>query len=299
MWIDRKPSQYTALALLASLLLQGPAFAADNATPAQPKPSASPHERSSVNREAAAALLRERQTLVREAMVANEDMLMAIVSLEHQDKDAAYKALSDASGKLDVVLARDPHMKLVPISARLTTEDLESGPKAVKESLSQAKKQLSDGHVQVAKSLLRPLTSEIRTSIEYLPMDSYPAAIKQASQDIQAGHLNEAAALLADTLRAIVTKETIYPLPPLKAEADVQEAEALIKADPKKNQAQATDLLNQAGQQLEVGKLLGYGDYKDITKEIASVQQKLHGGSADTGLFARLKSLLHEARTKL
>ncbi len=274
-------------------------LAAGQSQPQAAAPAAAPgstHERDSVSQEAAAALLRERQALVREAMTANEDMLLAIVGLDHGDKDIAYKALADASGKLDVVLARDPQMKRVPISVRATTSDLESGPKSVGKALADAKEQLSKGNVQAAKALLHPLSSEIRITTESLPMDTYPAAIKQATKEIQAGKGDDAARLLANTLTSIVTTEKVIPLPPLKAEADVQEAEALIKADPVKNRGPALDLVNQARRQLEVGKLLGYGEYKDVEQEMTAVQDKLHGGSSDSGLFARLKNLLHEAR---
>ncbi len=298
MTIDRHVLLRGFIGLFLLATATDPALAADPSQ-APDAVAGSPQERDNVNQEAAAALVKERQALVREAMTANEDMLLAIVGLEHGDQDIAYKALADASGKLDVVLARDPAMKRVPISVRATTRDLESGPKSVGKALTDAKEQLSKGNVQAAKSLLQPLTSEIRITTESLPMDTYPAAIKQATQQIQAGKGDDAARLLANTLTSIVTTERVIPLPPLKAEADVQEAEALIKADPVKNRPQALDLVNQARRQLEVGKLLGYGEYKDVKQELAAVQDKLNGGSSDSGLFARLKKLLHEARSKL
>lgn len=298
MTIDRHVLLRGFIGLFLLATATDPALAADPSQ-APAAVAGSPQERDNVNQEAAAALVKERQALVREAMTANEDMLLAIVGLEHGDQDIAYKALADASGKLDVVLARDPAMKRVPISVRATTRDLESGPKSVGKALTDAKEQLSKGNVQAAKSLLQPLTSEIRITTESLPMDTYPAAIKQATQQIQAGKGDDAARLLANTLTSIVTTERVIPLPPLKAEADVQEAEALIKADPVKNRPQALDLVNQARRQLEVGKLLGYGEYKDVKQELAAVQDKLNGGSSDSGLFARLKKLLHEARSKL
>ncbi len=308
---DRPSDINGLLAVLVLGIAMHPAVAADGgagtaagaATPATANAAAeSPGnagERDHVNQEAAAVLLRERRALVREAMVANEDMLLAIVSLEQADKDTAYKALADASGKLDVVLARDPHLRRVPVSVHATTRDLDSGPKSVSKALAEAKEQLSKGNVQTAKSLLRPLSSEIRITTESLPMDTYPAAIKQATQEIQAGKGGDAAQLLANTLTSIVTTEKVIPLPPLKAEADVQTAEGLIQADPTKNRAAALDLLNQARRQLEVGKLLGYGEYQDVKQELAAVQHKLDGGTADSGVFARLKHLLHEARNKL
>ncbi len=307
MALDRKAFSMIWSACLVLVAATGAAWAADvpaaapssNTADAAPADSTSATERNSVNQQAAESLVRERRALVREAMSANEDMLVAIVALEQTDKDLAYRALADASGKLDVVLARDPHLKQVPISVESKTIDLEAGPKSVDKVLADAKSQLSKGNVQEAKRLLKPLTSEIRITTESLPMDTYPAAIKQATAQIQNGQADQAAQLLANTLTTIVTTERIVPLPPLKAEADVQQAEALVKADAAKNRAQALELLHQARRQLEVGKLLGYGEYKDIKQEMSVVQQRLGGGATDSGVFARLKQLLHEARGKL
>ena len=286
------PRLALAAPLLLTLLQHPAALAAGNA------PAASP-ERSHVHQEAAAALLAERAHLVREALTANEDLLMAMASLAHHDTRSAYNALSDASGKLDVVLARDPHLKRVPISVRLTTTDLDATPAQVKEDVSKARQALSDSHLQEARHLLHPLTSEMRITMEYVPLDSYPAQIRSAIKEIQAGQSQAASQRLADTLGLVATEEKIIPLPPLKAEADVQEAEALAKADPARNKAQALALLDQAKQQLEMGRLLGYGTYDDIHKELDSVKTKLNGGTWDEKLFGRLKSLLHAARARL
>ena len=278
-------------AALALALAQGHAVAADTA-PAAP-------EAGHVHQEAAARLLEARKQLVSEAMTANEDILLAIASLAHNDTHDAYRMLADASGKLDLVLARDPHMKQVPISARLSTTDLSAKPADVKKAVSDARKALSDHRVQDAKKLLHPLESEMHITVQYIPLDAYPAQIKSASQEIQAGKAEAAAQRLADTLSTVVTEEKIIPLPPLKAEADVQQAEALFKADPAKNKAKALALLDQATEQLEMGKLLGYGSYEDIHKELAAVKTKVTGGSWHEKLFDRLKSLLHEAKAKL
>ncbi len=289
------PITYTLprLSLLATLLvvsLQGTALASDNT---------SAHEQEQVNETAAQAMLKEQQGLEEEAMTANMEIFQAVVSLSKNDKDGAYKALSDASGKLDVVLSRDPHMKHVPIAVHVTTKDLESGPDAVKATLTKARKALDAGQIQNVRSLLKPLTSEIRITTDYLPMDTYPAEIKTATSEIQAGHSHEAARRLVATLATVGSNEKVIPLPPLKAETDVQEADELIQADKVKNRQAALDLLTKAKAQLEVGKLLGYGNYKDITKEMDTVKEKITGGSWDQHLFDRVKSLLKEAKAKI
>jgi hypothetical protein len=219
--------------------------------------------------------------------------------LEKNDKNAAFKVLTDASGKLDVVLARDPNLKLAAIDVHTYTTDLETSPKEINQVVNRAKEQLMEGHLQLGRALLSPLTSEIRILTDFLPMDTYPSAIKLASKEIQDGKPNEAAQLLSDTLSSIVTTEEIIPLPPIKAEADVLEAENLIKADKLKHRNQALALLDQANQQLEFGRLLGYGDYKVLKNEIAVVQTKINGGSSNTDVFARLEMLFHKVSSEL
>lgn len=292
-------SKIHAVPKLSLVALVAMGMAHWSAQAAQPQNPAALQEKGHINQETTQALLKQREALVKEAAVANDDMLQAIVSLEKGDKDAAYKALSDASGKLDVALARDPHLRQMPISVRVSSTDLESKPGDIVSVLKQARSQLSEGHVQAAKALLRPLTSEIRVTTEYLPMDTYPGQIKLASREIQEGHSREAAQRLADTLGTIGTDEKIIPLPPLKAEAAIEDAQALIQKDKTGNRDQALALLAQARQQLEVGRLLGYGDYKDINDEMDAVKSRITGGSWDTKAFDRLKALLQEAKSKI
>ncbi len=287
----RKALSLKILSLVLAGVLQGPAMAATAA------PSTS--EEGKAHQEGVRALIKERQQLAREAVEAQEAMLTAIYQLANHDKEGAYKSLTTASGKLDVLLARDPHLSMLPVDVRVTSTDLKADPKTVKETLSQVRAKLSGGKIQEARTMLEPLTSEIRISTDYMPMETYPKSIKEATRDTQAGNTDAAAQLLADTLSSLVTRVKVIPLPPLKAELDVQEAETLFQADPVKNKQAALDLLNRASQQLEVSNLLGYGDFKTVQQELDSVKHKVHGGGADNGLFGRLKSLLKDARNKI
>ena len=79
----------------------------------------------------------------------------------------------------------------------------------------------------------------------------------------------------------------------------VLDAERLIKMDAVKNRKEAVNLLNQAKQHLKVGKLLGYGDYKELNDEMTSTQSKINAGNPDTSLFSRLKEFFHKMRNKL
>ncbi|MEO6422550.1 MAG: YfdX family protein [Candidatus Nitrotoga sp.] len=296
-------SRYGFAAMVLVGLSQGYATAADSAkhtdSAKQMVPASNGEHNIVTKQRAATELLKQREALLVEAMTAHEEMLKAIVSLQKKDKDAAYKSLTEAAGKLDVVLARDPNLKLAVINVHSYSRDLEVTSAVVKDTVFRAYTQLTEGHIQQARALLDPMVSEIRVSTDSLPMETYPHAIKLASKEINDGKLKEAEQLLLDTLDTIITKENIIPLPPVKAEMAVLEAERLIKIDASKNRTHAVDLLNQAKQHLKVGKLLGYGDYKDINDEIAAAQSKINAGTPDTSLFSRLKEFFHKIGKKL
>lgn len=248
---------------------------------------------------AVSELLKQRHRLIKEAVAANQEIIKTIDKLNKNDKHAAYKSLADASGKLDVVLARDPSLKLAPIAVRMRVIDLETKPKEIKKIVSQARKQLDDGHIQAARALLNPLVSEIRISTDYIPMATYPAAIKRAVAEIEKGKLKDAKRDLYVALSTIATNDEIIPLPPLNAETDVLQAERLAKKDSKKNKKQIVSLLDDANQQLALAGRLGYGKYKDIKTAITTVKGKIHRHSAEANLFDDLKTLFKKIRNKV
>lgn len=252
-------------------------------------------------------LVKRNSQLVKEAVAANKDILTAIEQLQKHKKDDAYKTLADAAGKLDIVLARDPHLLLAPIDVRSHTITLAMKPDEIKHAVKLAKTELDAGHIQTVRNILKPLSSEIRFSTDYLPMGSYPAAIRAAAAKVQKGDLKGAEGDLYGVLSTIVTTEEAIPLPPIIAKADVYEAEHIVKEskdkDKAKNKTQNQDLamtlLQKADKQLELSSLLGYGNFKDVKKEIASVESRIKNNSSDTHLFGKLKHLLEEVRNKV
>ena len=295
------PSAVSKIILASALLAAVPlhaALAASAAAGDKAKPSATA-ESHSAKEKAATELRNRRAALMKEAVAAEQEVLHTLDHLKKSNRDAAFKSLADASGKLDVVLARAPDLKLAPIDVRTSLIDLSATPDEVKRMITQAKSELGAGHVQAARTLLNPLVSEIQVSTDYLPMETYPAAIKRAVPKIQKGDLKGAEHDLYEALSTIVTTVDVLPIPALKAEADVLEAEQLIKKDKAKNREQALSLLGKANQQLEVGNLLGYGEYKDIKSEIGTVQGKIKGNASDSSLFEKLKHLLQEVRSKV
>lgn len=236
---------------------------------------------------------KRRQSLVEEAIVANDNILNAISFLEKKDTKQAIKLLEEADGKLNVILARDPKLKLAAIGVRTSIIDLEASTDTIQKIVKEAESALDKGEIQAARVMLSSLTSEMHIYTDYLPLELYPDAIKSASKEIQNSKLKEAEATLADALSSIVTDEEIIPLPPLKAEGDVLGAEVLLNKDKAKNKGDVLSLLHSADNHLANAKALGYGDYKSIRDEIASIRSKVEAGKTTPNIFERIKNFFH------
>ena len=239
-------------------------------------------------------LSNRRQSLMKEAVVANDEIVHAIFFLEKKDTRQAYTMLTKADGQLNILLARDPNLKLAPVDVRANVMDLEISPDKIHNAVRDAKSELDNGHIQAARILLAPLVSEMHIDTDFLPLGIYPNAIKQASKEIQASRLDEAASTLADALSSIVTSQEVIPLPPLKAEGDVLKAEQLLNKDKVNNRSKVLSLLDSADNHLADSEALGYGKYQTIRSEIASIKTRVAGGGAKPDLFERVKGLFHE-----
>lgn len=320
--IDMKPTrQRIAIGLLALAILgNGPAgFAADSsetatATMSAPAPAAASKEEH-VRSSASQMLNKRRRLLDKQAIAANDEIFHAIMDLQKKDSKGAFKELEKADGELNVIMARDPHLKMVAIDVRAGVVDnvraginsgvvnngavsnrVESSPGssfAIKRAVKDVQSMLDEGQIQSARVLLDTLVSEMRIYTDYLPLEFYPDAIKRASKQIQESKPQLAETTLADAMSSIVTTEEVIPLPPIKAEGDVLDAEKLLAKNEVKNKDQALALLKSADDHLANAAALGYGKYQDIRDEIASIQSKIQGGTAKPDLFQRVKNLFH------
>lgn len=258
-----------------------------------PAPAASAKEvqvRKAANQEVS----KRRMSLDSEAVTANDEILHAITLLDKKDTQGAYKALETADGQLGVLLARDPHLKMAAIDVRASIIDLDTTPKIINKAVKAAKAALDDQHIQAARADLSPLVSEMHISTDYLPMEIYPDAIKKASKEIQQAKFAEAEDTLADAMASVVTVEDIIPLPPVKAEGDVLEAERLLGKDKAGNKDRVRTLLKRADQHLAIATALGYGKYKVIHNEIVSIDSQVKTSTEKSGLFERIKHYFHE-----
>jgi hypothetical protein len=239
----------------------------------------------------------KRATLLRDAQSALEETRMALAALDRGDSKAALAALASASGKLDLVVSRDPHLALAPVSVDTVVYDLYATPDAVKTVVKQVRGDLSDDRIQQARRELQYLASEADVNVTELPVASYPAAIKAVAPLIDQGRLDEAKAALSAALDSLIIDTLVVPLPRVRAEALLGEAQQLTSKSNRTqaDQDKARSLIAAARNEVQLAEALGYGskaDYKPLYSEMDDLQKAAQSGNAGTGLFERVRQSL-------
>lgn len=289
--------QLISALLAAGLVLAAPSLAADASALKTHTPSAS--QSVQVNSQVEDAATKRRQRLMADATIAVAETQKAINALEKNRKDEALKSLALATGKLELILARDPKLALAPVSLEVQTIDLLSTPDTVKAAVKQAESYLDDGELQKARPLVATLASEIDFHTTNIPLGTYPAAIKAITPLIDAGKIDEAKAGLRAALNTLVITTEVVPLPKLRAERLLKDAQTLAekKARSKEENDRLARSLKAAREQLQLAEILGYAkkkDYKPLYKELDEIEDKSGGGKSGAGWFDRIRNQLSD-----
>jgi ribosomal protein S20 len=236
----------------------------------------------------------KRATLLQDAQTALSEARNALAALDRGDSQAALAALSRASGKLDLVVTRDPHLALAPVGVDTVVYDLYATPDTVRTIVKQARGELSDDRIQQARHELQYLASEADLQVAELPLASYPAAIKAAAPLIDQGRVPEAKAALEAALNSLVVETFVIPLPKVRAEALLDQAQQITsKPDHSQTDEQrARALIAAARNEVQFAETLGYGskaDYKPLYAEMDELQKASEGGRAQPAVFDRLR----------
>lgn len=102
----------------------------NTAKPARPEPksaevrSAEPKVQSEIGKMAA----RKRAELLKDAQAALDETRNVLQELNKGDTQKALGALERVTGKLDLIVARDPHLALAPVGVVTTIHDLLASP---------------------------------------------------------------------------------------------------------------------------------------------------------------------------
>lgn len=241
----------------------------------------------------------KRKQITLEAIAAISETQNALKALDEGKNKDALAALERSTGKLELILARDPKLALAPTNVSASTIQIVADTDKVKTIRKEAETLLEDGQVQAARHLLEGLASETVISVSNIPLATYPAAIKQAVKLIDDGKQDEAKKVLQTALNTLVVTNTTIPLPVVATQELLKEAEKLAeKADRKEDEnKRLTELLTTAHSNLEFAEVLGYGtkkDFKDLYAQLDEIKDKTSGGKSGSGFFAKIKSSLSE-----
>ena len=287
--------QALAAVTLGTMLIAGPLQAEESKALPQ-----NPQVQESLKQEAGKKADEKRQEVIQEAVSALQETFNALKALEDGKKEEALKALANATGKLELVVARDPALALAPVDVGMTTYDVIATAKEVQLAREQVIRFLEEGNLPAARELLNSLRSEVVVSVAALPLATYPEAIKAVTPLIDQGKIEEAKAALEAALATLVVTRHVVPLPLLRVDEALVIAEVLAEKkdrDEKENRA-LENALDLAEQQLKLAEALGYGthdDYEVLHDQLAEIREKVSGGKSGTGFFDKLE----QSMTKL
>jgi len=252
-----------------------------------------------VDLESAKQAAENRKKITKDAISAVQESKNALKLLDENKVDEALAALERVTGKLELIIARDPKLAFAPIDVAVNSYDLIALPETVKKVVEQAENHLEEYEVQAARKLLENLVSEIVISTTSIPLATYPQAIKATVPLIDEGKINEAKQDLQLALNTLVVTDRVIPLPVLRAETLLKDAEELSE---KKERSEGDNenlesIFTEIQTQLEMAELLGYGkksDFKTINEELEKIKRKLDGNKSGTGWYDKVKKQISD-----
>ena len=233
------------------------------------------------------------KTLDQEAISAIEETNKAVKAIAANKTDDALAALERATGKLNILLARNPATALIPVS--LQVEVIDAAPrdsKAISRLAQDASKAVDARDFPMARILLYGLTSEIRVRTYNLPLVSYPVALTEAARLLDQKKTKEANDVLLTALNTLAAIDRVTPLPLVLARAAIDQA----RDQSQKDKAMAQTLLETAKKELQRSKDLGYAgrdpEYEALNSDISNLEKQLKSNGDATSVFAKLENKL-------
>ena len=241
----------------------------------------------------------KRKTLLADATSAIQETQSALKSLDNGKNKEALAALERATGKLEIILAREPSLTLAPAAMNVVTVDLQGGIDVVKALRKEIVDAIDAGRLQDARRLMGTLASETVVNVNNIPLATYPAAIKQAVKLIDQKKVEDAKVVLQTALNTQVVTQTVVPLPIVNAENALKEAEGLAEKKDRKpeDNTRLKASLADARAQLERAEALGYGKKSDFVafyQQLREIDQKTADNKSGTGFFAKIEASIAE-----
>jgi len=257
-----------------------------------------------IDTESVEKIAEKRKKIIEEAVVALSETRKALRALDEEKTEEALAALEKATGKLELILARQPDLALAPTDMAVTTLDLLTTLENIMKAKDQARNALEDGDVQEARALLSKLGSEIVIQVTNIPLATYPNAIKAVTPLIDKGRLEEAKVALAAALNTLVVTEHVIPLPVLRASAMLASADELAEQENRTDDdnEKLANLIENARYQLKMAEALGYGDdsdYKGFYEQLDLIERKTEGGKSGKGFFDDIQGSIEKLKKSL
>jgi hypothetical protein len=279
-----------------------------NAPPAKPQTQEQPQSQPNLNQQRQAAEKQVRpevenelqsaqsqanQSLDKDAIAAINQTQTALDAIAANKKSDALAAIEAATGKINILLARNAAAALIPVASEVDVIDAapldEKSIQALNHDVSEAVKAKD---YPTARLILYSLMSEIRTRVYNLPLATYPTALKDAARLLDQGKNDQASQVLLTALNTLAVVEKVTPIPVVLARAAI----AAAQDQSQKDKGTAQTLLATAKTQLQRCQELGYAadvpEYGALNTNIAQLEKGLKG-NGDTGtLFSKLKDEL-------
>ena len=230
-----------------------------------------------------------KQTLDQEAIAAVEQTEGAIKSIADNKKDDALASIERATGKISVLLARNPASALIPVGAEVVVIDTAPvDPKAIDQIVQRATDATKQRDLPAARILLASLVSELRIRTTFLPLETYPLALQQAAKLLDQGKNQDAGKVLLTALNTLVMVDRVIPIPLILAQAAIEAANSQ-----RQNKDVALTLLQTAKNEANRSRLLGYmssdSEYKALDGEISDLERAVKGTSDTSSMFSHLR----------
>ena len=226
--------------------------------------------------------------LIEEGISSIDITHQALAAIEGGNKDKAIELIKKGVGKLEVLLARDPDLVLIPINNTIKTEDFQGDLESIKTIKKAVKKAIEDDYFQVLRDEIAKLGSEVRIETVSIPILTYPDALKLSASFLENNETDLAKETLQTALNTLVISEQRIPLPILRAESLLEKAKTQDAKDDAMKKEVLT-LLENAEYQLILAEELGYGnrdkEYKELNDAIIEIRKSVKADSDSQGLF--------------
>jgi hypothetical protein len=289
----------TPLVWLLAMLLVTPlvfSIAADSSVDTTAKTTAQSHHalQPDIEKQRKEAEQQAHQSLNQDAVAAVQMTRQAANDIGSNKKDAAMTAIEQATGKINILVARNPADALIPVDAEV--DAIDTAPHdigAIRDLTKDALLAVDQKNFPAARVILYSLMSEIRVRIYNIPLATYPAALKSAARLLDQNKIQEAQTTLTTALDTLVVVDRVTPIPLILARAAVTAAQS----ERDKDKTTAQTLLETAKKELDRSKELGYAGndpvYASLHDDIANLEKQLKGSNDTTSVFASLREKLN------